>query len=73
MVFDWLYQDRGSVGIADDEEFARVIKEAGNAELTRHLDEVAQTIIEAAVHRDLTEAPEVEEPKRLSRAITRGT
>lgn len=39
------------------------------AELTRHLDEVAQTIIEAAVHRDLTEAAEVEEPKQLSMAI----
>ncbi len=41
------------------------------AELTRHLDEVAQTIIEAAVHRDLTEAPEVEEPKQLSMPIGR--
>ena len=31
VVFDWLFQDRGSVGIADDEEFARMVKEAGNA------------------------------------------
>ncbi len=39
------------------------------AELTRHLDEVAQAIIEAAVHRDLTEVAEVEGPKQLSMAI----
>ena len=38
-------------------------------ELTKHLDTVAKTIIEAAVHRDLTEAPEVAEPKQLSMAI----
>lgn len=41
-------------------------------ELTKHLDEVAKTIIEAAVHRDLTEAPEVAEPKQLSMAIGGG-
>ena len=38
-------------------------------ELTKHLDEVAKTIIEAAVHRDLTDAPEVAEPKQLSMSI----
>ncbi len=37
-------------------------------ELTKHLDEIAKTIIEAAVHRDLTEAPETE-PKQLSIGI----
>ena len=35
-------------------------------ELTKHLDEIAKTIIEAAVHRDLTEAPPATEPKQLS-------
>jgi hypothetical protein len=38
-------------------------------ELTKHLDEVAKTIIEVAVHRDLTDAPEVAEPKQLSMSI----
>jgi hypothetical protein len=40
-------------------------------ELTKHLDEVAKTIIVAAVHRDLTDAPEVAEPKQLSMSIGR--
>ncbi len=40
-------------------------------ELTKHLDEVAKTIIEAAVHRDLAEAPEVAEPKQLSMSLDR--
>ena len=33
-------------------------------ELTKHLDEVAKTIIEAAVHRDLTDVPEVADRSR---------
>ena len=31
IVFDWLFQDRGGMGVADDEEFANAAKEAGNA------------------------------------------
>lgn len=38
-------------------------------ELVKHLDEIAQKIIEAAVHRDLTAAPEVAAPKQLSMSI----
>lgn len=38
-------------------------------ELGKHFDEIAETIIERAVHRDLTEAPEVAEPKQLSMPI----
>jgi hypothetical protein len=37
-----------------------------HAELTKHLDDVAQTVIAAAVHRDVTDAPEVGEPKQLA-------
>ena len=40
-----------------------------HGELTKHLDEVAKTIIEAAVHRDLAETPERAEPKQLSMGI----
>ena len=38
-------------------------------ELTKHLDDVARTVIESAVHRDLTDAPEVAEPKQLAMSI----
>ncbi len=31
VVFDWLFQDRGLIGVADDEQFAATVKEAGNA------------------------------------------
>src|SRR5512146_1211801 len=31
IVFDWLFQDRGGMGVADDEEFAAATKTAGNA------------------------------------------
>ncbi|HSD86655.1 MAG TPA: adenylate/guanylate cyclase domain-containing protein [Kofleriaceae bacterium] len=31
IVFDWLFQDRGGMGVADDEAFASAAKEAGNA------------------------------------------
>ena len=31
VVFDWLFQDRGGMGVADDEEFAKAAKDAGNA------------------------------------------
>lgn len=38
-------------------------------EMTKHVDEVAKTIIETAVHRDLTNAPEMVEPKQLSMSV----
>src|SRR4051812_6544766 len=31
VVFDWLFQDRGGMGVADDEEFAKAAHDAGNA------------------------------------------
>ena len=31
VVFDWLFQDRGGMGVADDEQFADALKTAGNA------------------------------------------
>ncbi len=31
VVFDWLFQDRGGMGVADDEQFAEATKAAGNA------------------------------------------
>ena len=37
-----------------------------DAELGKHLDEVAKTVIEAAVHRDLSEAKEQPQPKQLA-------
>jgi tRNA nucleotidyltransferase (CCA-adding enzyme) len=41
-----------------------------NAELAKHLDEVATTVIEAAVHRDLSEAPERAAPKQLALPVS---
>ena len=41
-----------------------------SAELGKHLDEVARTVIEAAVHRDLSEAKEQAEPKQLAMPIS---
>lgn len=41
-----------------------------NEELARHLDEVAKTVIEAAVHRDLSEAAEQAPPKQLAMPIS---
>ncbi len=41
-----------------------------NAELGKHLDEVARTVIEAAVHRDLSEAKEQAEPKQLAMPLS---
>lgn len=35
-------------------------------ELRKHLDEVARTVIEAAVHRDLSDEKEQVEPKQLA-------
>jgi len=35
-------------------------------ELASHLDQVARTVIEAAVHRDLTDVAEEDEPKQLA-------
>ena len=37
-----------------------------NAELSKHLDEVARSVIERAVHGDVSDANEVAEPKQLS-------
>lgn len=37
-----------------------------NAELSRHLDEVAKAVIERAVHGDVSEAKEQAEPKQLA-------
>ena len=31
VVFDWLFQDRGGIGVADDEQFAEAMRAAGNA------------------------------------------
>jgi adenylate cyclase len=31
VVFDWLFQDRGGLGVADDEQFAEATRAAGNA------------------------------------------
>ncbi len=41
-----------------------------NAELGKHLDEVARTVIEAAVHRDLSEAKEQAAPKQLAMPLS---
>lgn len=41
-----------------------------DAELGKHLDEVAKTVIEAAVHRDLSEAKEQAEPKQLRMPVS---
>jgi hypothetical protein len=40
-----------------------------NAELRKHLDEVAKTVIEAAVHRDGAELTEQVPPKQLAMPI----
>jgi adenylate cyclase len=31
VIFDWLFQDRGGMGVADDEQFAEATRAAGNA------------------------------------------
>jgi hypothetical protein len=38
-------------------------------ELVKHFDEIAEKIIEAAVHRDLTELQEIAEPKQLTMPV----
>ena len=48
-----------------DETFWPQFREL-NEELGKHLDEVARTVIEAAVHRDLSAAKEQAEPKQLA-------
>lgn len=48
-----------------DETFWPQFKEL-SAELGKHLDEVARTVIEEAVHRDLSEVKEQAEPKQLA-------
>jgi hypothetical protein len=48
-----------------DETFWPQFKEL-DAELGKHLDEVAKTVIAAAVHRDLSEAKEQVEPTQLA-------
>lgn len=52
-----------------DETFWPQFREL-NAELAKHLDEVATTVIEAAVHRDVSEAKEKAEPKQLAMPIS---
>lgn len=52
-----------------DETFWPQFKEL-SAELGKHLDEVARTVIEAAVHRDLSEAKEQAEPKQLAMPLS---
>jgi len=39
------------------------------SELVKHFDEIAEKIIEAAVHRDLTELQESAEPKQLTMPV----
>lgn len=41
-----------------------------NEELGKHLDEVAKTVIEQAVHRDVSEAKEQAEPKQLAMPLS---
>ncbi len=52
-----------------DETFWPQFK-ALDEELSKHLDEVAKTVIEAAVHRDLSDAKEEAEPRQLAMPIS---
>ena len=52
-----------------DETFWPQFREL-NAELGKHLDEVAKTVIETAVHRDVSEAKVQTEPKQLPMAFS---
>lgn len=51
-----------------DDTFTPQFK-AIHQELVKHFDEIADKIIQAAVHRDLTELQEIDEPKQLAMPV----